>query len=504
MKSSLYTNNTGKEINIRSFMEIAITEMRKSIPEARTDGKINPKVGAVLIYPNGEYDLAHRGELRKGDHAEYTLLERKNHNKKVDDCILITTLEPCVKRNPPKKGCCYRITNARIKTVYVGIQDHDPTVAGEGTAHLEDHGVKVIMFDRDLQQIIEDENKEYLEQAKQRARQEKDVKKMNEMKKGIAEFNIKDLSDQALQKFITEAKLKYHIDDTEFKKYLSEIGVMEYDENGHNYHPTGMGILLFGKNPRAKYHQAVLTAHADYGGNNIEPKNFDQPLVLIPELVEEWLDKVIPLSMDTTSFKRKDIPNFPKKVLREAVINAIVHRDYSIEGGKASIEIDREKIVIKSPGAPPSTITLEQLNTFKAPSFSRNPILTYVFSLMDYMEEKGLGMKLFHSMLNEYNLPLPEYAYQEPFLTLTFPRDIEASSRVSNNPALKELNSEELVGYEFIRTRQRITRNEYQQHFQFDKKKAERHLKTFVELKLIKSQGSGPSTHYVVNATELL
>lgn len=63
------------------------------------------------------------------------------------------------------------------------------------------------------------------------------------------------------------------------------------------------------------------------------------------------------------------------------------------DGFKSFLEIDNEKIVVKSPGAPHPTITLEQLNTFKAPSISRNPIITYVFNLMDYVEEKGFGMK---------------------------------------------------------------------------------------------------------------
>jgi len=52
------------------------------------------------------------------------------------------------------------------------------------------------------------------------------------------------------------------------------------------------------KNPRAKFHQAALMASVDYGNNNIESVTFDQPLVLIPDLVEVWLKKSI------TTFKR--------------------------------------------------------------------------------------------------------------------------------------------------------------------------------------------------------
>jgi ATP-dependent DNA helicase RecG len=108
----------------------------KSIAEKRTDGKVNPKVGAVLVFPDGTYETAHRGELRDGDHAEFTLIERKCVNRDLSGAILFATLEPCVKRNPPKRGCCRHVASARIRTVYVGIEDPDPTVAGEGIHYI--------------------------------------------------------------------------------------------------------------------------------------------------------------------------------------------------------------------------------------------------------------------------------------------------------------------------------------------------------------------------------
>ena len=481
----------------QKFMKIALEEMKKSVPEKRDDGKVSPKVGAVLVHTDGTHETAYRGELREGDHAEYTLLERKLHNKRLDDCILFTTLEPCVKRNPPKKGCCRRVTNARINTVYVGIQDRDPTVAGEGIEHMEGHGVKVFMFDREYQKIIEKENVKYLKQAQQRADQAKRKGGVAVLKQAITTYDFTKFSEEALKKFVKEANLSYEISGPDFQKYLADMGCVELDEKAGTYRPTGAGVLLFGRDPRVKFKQAVLKAHVDYGAGKIEPKDFDQPLVLVPDLVEEWLKKSLPLSKDTSSFKRKDVPNFPIPVAREAVINALVHRDYTIEGAKSSLEIDNEKIVVKSPGAPLPSISLEQLNTFKAPSISRNPILTYVFNLMGYMEETGFGMRTFKTMSEKYQLPSPEYAFVNPFLALTFPRSMEAVGRVSGEKAVSKLSKEELKGFEWVKANDVVSTRQYASHFEINLKKAQRHLLRFVELGLARSLGKGPSTRYV-------
>jgi len=224
--------------------------------------------------------------------------------------------------------------------------------------------------------------------------------------------------------------------------------------------------------------------------------------VLIPDLVEKWLNKVLPISKDTSSFKIKDVHDFPIDILREMVINALVHRDYTIEGAKSHLEIDNDKIIVKSPGAPVPSISLEQLNSFKAPSISRNPTITYVFNLMGYVEETGFGMKSLKLLNETYGLPLPEYTMEVPFLTLTSPRNMEALKKVTHHTNLLQLNDEELKGYQFIKLKETTTRKEYQKHFGFESdKKAERHLKKMVDLKLIARKGLGRSTYYEIIPT---
>jgi ATP-dependent DNA helicase RecG len=415
--------------------------------------------------------------------------------------VLFTTLEPCVKRNDPKVPCCRRTTNARIKTVYVGIGDPDPTVDGKGILHLEKSGVDVIMFDYDLQKIIEKENTEFRKQAIERKNEIETVEEIPVIEQVVSNMDFDELSAEALQKYILKAKLSYQIDQPQFKKHLTNIGVLAIDTASNTLKPTGVGILLFGANPRETFKQAALKCSADYGDYQGKPESFDQPLVLIPDLVEDWLKKSLAQFKDTSSFERKDKSSFPIEVLREAVINAIVHRDYTIEGGKSSILINSDSIVINSPGAPLPSISLEQLNTFKAPSLSRNPIIAYVFNEMEYMEETGLGMSTLKSLNEKYDLPLPEYTFEEPFLKLTFPKTFDAVKKVSKHTGVVNLNNEELKGYEFIKSKVEIKRSDYEEHFEFDKKKAERHLNKMVEEDLIERKGAGRSTYYVIIAT---
>lgn len=490
-----------RPFNPRPYMELAIAEMNKSKNEPRPDGKVPPKVGAVLVFPDGKVVQAHRGELREGDHAVFSLLERKLGHEKLDGCILFTTLEPCVERNPPKVPCCRRTTNARIKTVYVGIIDPDPTVSTKGIEHLKRHFVEVKMFDRDLQKQIETENKEFLEQALERKRKAETEDYTTPIEQPIANASFEKLSAEALQKFIIEAKLPFKIEQPEFKEYLIDMGVLSLDKTTNTYKPNGYGILLFGMEPRLAFKGAALKCTAKLGNYEFKPESFDQALVLVPDLAQDWLKKVLAQEKDTSSFKRGVKESFPIEVLREAVINAIVHRDYSIEGSKNTINIDDDTIVIKSPGSPPSTITLEQLNAFKAPSYSRNPVISLVFNKMGYVEETGLGMASLKSLNEKYGLPLPEYIYEEPLLTLTFPKTMEAVKNVSRFDGIEKLNDEELIGFEFVKLQGSLKRKLYEDKFGFDKKKAERHLNKMVELKLIERKGSGPGTYYEVIAT---
>ncbi len=487
--------------NPRKLMELTIEVMRKTVSEPRKDGKASPLVGAVLYKHDGTVETACRGELRHGDHAEFTLLERKNRNNKLDGSVLFATLEPCAPgaRRDPKVDCAERIRLARIKEVWVGIQDPDPKVARKGIQHLENNGIKVHMFDRDLQEVIEKENKDFLMQANKRAAAEK--KKpveivLSPLERPLPRAVVKDFSGEALAMYRERARIKDAVGSDEFNRRLLQQGVLK-EEDGRLV-PTGFGVLLFGKEPRRAMRQAGLLASIRYPNGQQERKEFDEPAVMIPDQLEEWLKNKLPNVFDRDQMRREERPALPFEMLREAVANALIHRDYSIEGGKCQVVVTEDTVTVRSPGKPPSPITIEQLQSFTAPMLSRNPELHFVFARMGMAEEQGLGIGSLRDRARELGLPLPRYTWDAPYLVLKLYRSAEAAAKTLDRNVLKSLSKSEQKGWQWLATQGRTSSSHYADTIKIETRTARRHLNRFEELGLVRKTGSGPSIEYEV------
>ena len=288
-------------------MEIAIAEMKKSISEARDD-KVPPAVGAVIWFPKAKrYETAYRGELREGDHGEFTLLERKLGNMNLEDCILFTTLEPCMKRNPPKVPCARRITNARIKEVYVGMADPDTSVDGKGIDHLAKHNVVLHMFPTDLRAIIEKENEAFIANANKRKKETpKTPEKTLLEKKAPKRVNWDSISDEALEAIHTAVRFEEGVDSDEFKELLGQLNMVDL-ESGNL---TNNGAILFSKNPRGSLKQAVVLATLELPDGSEDVKDFDGPQVLVPVQFLAWLRSKIPNPIDRSGASRSEVNKY--------------------------------------------------------------------------------------------------------------------------------------------------------------------------------------------------
>jgi ATP-dependent DNA helicase RecG len=196
--------------------------------------------------------------------------------------------------------------------------------------------------------------------------------------------------------------------------------------------------------------------------------------------------------------RREERPALPFEMVHEGVVNALIHRDYKIKGGKCQVVVTEDTFFVRSPGEPLPPITLAQLQSFTAPMLSRNPELHFVFARMGMAEEQGLGIASLRDRAKELGLPLPRYSWDAPYLVLTLYRTPESATRALPSHILESLNREEKKGWDFLSSKTYFTRAEYEARMGADKRKAERQLKRFVELGLVRPMGAGRTAKYEV------
>ena len=143
-------------------MRLAIDEAKKSKAE---DDSPRPKVGAVVVRDGTVIATAHRGELGTGDHAEFTLFEKKLPNDDLKGGMLFTTLEPCTSASRKKhKPCTDRIIERGIASVFIGMLDPNPRVYSQGARKLRDNQIQVDYFPETLRKEIETDNRPFISQ----------------------------------------------------------------------------------------------------------------------------------------------------------------------------------------------------------------------------------------------------------------------------------------------------------------------------------------------------
>ncbi len=165
--------------------------------------------------------------------------------------------------------------------------------------------------------------------------------------------------------------------------------------------------------------------------------------------------------------------------LYEVIMNAMVHRDYSIAGGRIMIDIDDEKVVVSSPGEP--LCSLAQLNNFTAPSFSRNAKIAHIFFEMGLVEERGFGMEEL-GKVERFGLPKPSFSLENGTLKATLYRVV--------NPAKQTLPSAELPGLEILKQHKSLSTKEYEQISGLKERQARNHLTTLVDNGYAKKEGT--------------
>lgn len=167
-------------------------------------------------------------------------------------------------------------------------------------------------------------------------------------------------------------------------------------------------------------------------------------------------------------------------------------RKMVLKGAPIYFEINDRSIVIKSPGLPEPPVTLEQIKSFSAPSFSRNPVIMYVLDKLDYAEQRGLGFETVKDLPRK-NLPLPSVSYNAPYIEFVLPLTMSDAESMYEG-----LSSKEIKVYEYILANGVVSSNEIQKHFGIEQKPASRIISKLKEKGYVISIGSARKTVYKV------
>ena len=119
--------------------------------------------------------------------------------------------------------------------------------------------------------------------------------------------------------------------------------------------------------------------------------------------------------------KREEQPELPEEALREAVVNALAHRDYR-STANVQVYIFKDRVEIVSPGGLPAGMTEADLGIKSIP---RNPPLFGMLYRMDAVEHVGSGIKRIHNLCREHGVPEPRIEISEHWVTVIFPRPMQ-------------------------------------------------------------------------------
>ena len=199
--------------------------------------------------------------------------------------------------------------------------------------------------------------------------------------------------------------------------------------------PTLAGAMTFSRYPQTYFPQLCITAvvvpGTEIGALGADGERFiDNERITgpIPEMLDAAVDFVRRNSRTKTIIgedgQRRDKPEYPVKAVREAILNALVHRDYSIhtENVPVRIEMYRDRMEIKSSGGLYGKITIDSLG--KVRPETRNAALANMLELLDVTENRYSGIPTIRAEFRDAGLPAPIFSVRHGEFTVIFKNNI--------------------------------------------------------------------------------
>ena len=304
-----------------------------------------------------------------------------------------------------------------------------------------------------------------------------------------SEAGIDEIDEATVERFKVMAKGRLAILGNESHKNILEN--LEFIKDGKL---TNAAILLFGKNPQ----KFLLNSISRVGRFKTSTEILDT--VIIKGNLFEQVDalvnaikKHINVRYVIEDVQRKDVWDYPLPAIREACINALIHRDY-MDSAEIQIKIYDDHIWFWNPGGLPEGITIEDLKKEHA-SRPRNKLIAMTFYYAGLIERWGTGTKRIVDLCKEQGLPEPEFKEEFGGFSVVFWKDIY------NEEYLRKLGLSErqIKAVLYVKENGKITNREYQEINNCSRNTASNDLKKLVLKGVLKESGKkGAGSYYEI------
>lgn len=268
----------------------------------------------------------------------------------------------------------------------------------------------------------------------------------------------------------------YHlIDDSRLKPALTTAALLLFAKDPSRWHPR-CGIDFVKYEGTERQHGSAL--------NVVKRIRFEAPLCrLIDEAVGRIKEHIRERTILHDLFFRERL-EYPIFAWQEALVNAVAHRDYGLTGTPVELWMFDDRIEVRSPGLPPSPVTIEQLRRQQRVHFSRNPLIVRVLADLGYLKEMGEGIPRMFQEMEQHGLQAPEFSTEGFIFTVTLrntPIYDDATLRWLNQfGATVNLRQRRLLAYAYSHAKSFSTMD-YQRVTEVDRDTAYREIRAMVK-----------------------
>ncbi len=301
----------------------------------------------------------------------------------------------------------------------------------------------------------------------------------------------KDFDKEKLKTFLKQNNLSTNLID---KNILMNLGLAVKENK--KILLNNAGILFFSKNPQKFFLHAYLDCVLFKGAEKsdiIDRKTFRSDLLNQLNSAKEFIKKHLNLRYDFKDFERKEEYEIPIRAIEEALVNALMHRDYFFKGANISLFIYDDRIEIISPGGLPKG--LDKKNFGKL-SVRRNQIIADIFSRTLYVEKIGSGIKRMRTLTKKANLPVPKFEINNFFIVVFKRKKLSEPLNVPESPRKVPEKSQKII--EEIRKNPYVSRKELSVSLNESENTIQSKLRKLIKEKIIQRIGPAKGGYWKI------